>query len=243
MDDINDKHDIYLSHEFRLALTKPVQSSFRVLALLFYEEEKGDKSKSRLPPWVKHETNGENGNKKRSYIVGTNDEPGNALGSICAERAAMVQLRFVPSFKVTKLVIATDATEPIACGMLCREFLAGHTSVPWDLKIVSTACQCERCDLTDEALFLEKQECKAGYSEHSIPTLHTTLKELYPYPSPFTRLTAKESAVLGEQYSESSKSTRDLEGLSPTATRLLELAILEAKSNLSDNHRIQMKLS
>jgi cytidine deaminase len=234
----DDTNDIYLSHEFRLALTKPAQSSFRVLALLFYKAEE-ETSKFRLPPWIRHEINGDGDNTKRTYVVGTNDEPGNVVGAICAERSAMVQLRFLPSCKVTKLVIATDATEPIACGMLCREFLAGHTSVPWNLKIISTACQCERCGLKDEALFQKKESCVGGHAKHSIPTLSTTLKQLYPYPSPFTRLTAKESVTLGEKYSGSSKSLRDLEGLHETAKRLMEIAIVEAKSNVSHNHPIQ----
>ncbi|KAL3923756.1 MAG: hypothetical protein SGILL_001468, partial [Bacillariaceae sp.] len=229
-----DTKDIFLSHKFRLQLTKPVQSSFRVLALLFYEEKTmNGKSRSQLPPWIKHDIG------DRTFIVGTNDEPGYIGGAICAERAAMVQLRFVPSFQLTKLVIATDATEPISCGMLCREFLAGHPSVPWNLNILSTGCHCERCGCKDEELFQSNKECIEGHKEHLIPTLHTTLKKLYPYPSPYTRLTANESVHLGEKYNESSRSTGDLDGLQETAKRLLEVAILEAKSNASENHPIQ----
>jgi hypothetical protein len=106
-----DKDDILLSHRYRLSLTSsPSQSSFRVLALLFFEPEVEDAKNpnvSTLPPWVPQTTP-----DGRTYIVGTNDEPGYMGGAICAERAAMVQLRFVPKFTITKLVIATDSTEP-----------------------------------------------------------------------------------------------------------------------------------
>ncbi|KAG7370948.1 serine/threonine protein kinase [Nitzschia inconspicua] len=250
-----DKADVFLSHQYRLGLTSsPSQSSFRVLALLFYEEIDSDKditSSSKplahLPPWIKKEVpsvryeNGSNGrnSRKRTFIVGTNDEPGYIGGAICAERSAMVQLRFLPSFRITKLVIATDSVQPIACGMLCREFLAGHTSVPWDLEVISTACQCSRCGLRDEELFLQKTACTDEHDEHSIPTLCTTIAELYPYPSPYTRLTAAQSLALGERYNESIKSSDDLTGLQETTKRLLELAIIEAKANISEIHPIQ----
>jgi hypothetical protein len=249
---IEDKADIFLSHEYRLMLTSsPSQSSFRVVALLFYQEiENGHHSKppseaiSHLPPWVKQEVsekqemNGQN-TMKRTFIVGTNDEPGYIGGAICAERSAMVQLRFLPSFTITKLVIATDSIQPIACGMLCREFLAGHCNVPWNLRVISTACRCVRCGLRDEELFHKKKECIDEHAEHSIPTLCTTITELYPYPSPYTRLTAKQSVSLGEKYNESTKSTDDLREMQETAKRLLELAIAEAKTNVSDVHPIQ----
>ncbi|OEU08423.1 hypothetical protein FRACYDRAFT_220875, partial [Fragilariopsis cylindrus CCMP1102] len=151
-----DSNDANLAHRYRLSLpSSPTQSSFRVLALLFYEEvEKKDTrtnnfSTSHLPPWVKQQVG------TRTFIVGTNDEPGYMGGAICAERAAMVQLRFVPSFRVTKLVIATDCEKvPISPGMLCREFLAGHgASVPWDLPVISTGSQCLRCQQKDDAIF------------------------------------------------------------------------------------------
>lgn len=250
-----DMADVILSHQYRLSLPSvPSQSSFRVLALLFYKDtsamnlSSSSKATSHLPPWVRQKVsdqggtlNGENkATNFRTFIVGTNDEPGYMGGAICAERAALVQLRFVPSFEITKLVIATDSLAPIPCGMLCREFFAGHASVPWDLDIISTGCQCSRCGLRDEELFLQNtNECIDGYTEHSIPTLRTTIAELYPYPSPYTRLTSRESVALGEKYSESLEISKDLNGLQEKAKRLLELAIMEAKANVNDIHPIQ----
>ena len=254
-----DKEDIELSHRYRLSLpSSPSQSSFRVLALLFYKEEDStqssssrNKSNNTLPPWVPRTTN-----DNRTYIVGTNDEPGYMGGAICAERAAMVQLRFLPNFRITKLVIATDSLEPISPGMLCREFLAGHDSVPWDLPVISTGCICRSCGLRDDVLFSSSTggDCSQNQQQHSIPILQTTLRELYPFPSPYTRLTAPKSIVLGESFlsSSSSSSSKNNESneqwkgddssvprVGEMAKRLLELAILEAKSNISDLHPIQ----
>ena len=257
-----DWNDAYLAHQFRLSLpSSPSQSNFRVLALLFYEELIDNDGSieqsvtSHLPPWIKQEVGG------RHFIVGTNDEPGYMGGAICAERAAMVQMRFVPAFRLTKLVIATDCeTVPISPGMLCREFLAGHgQSVPWDLKVISTGSLCLRCLKRDEEIFgnLPKRRrtnaeelddekthcCIDGKFDHSLATLQTTIAELYPFASPYTRLTAPQSVALGTTYVKSSSRTKDLDSLSATAKQLLELAISEAKKSISneaghENHPI-----
>eukprot|EP00980_Cylindrotheca_fusiformis_P002105 scaffold473_cov132-Cylindrotheca_fusiformis.AAC.10 len=240
-----DKEDIQLANELRLSLSKPSQSSFRVLALLFYSTSSTEEgAKYCLPPWVAQKTK----TGERTYIVGTNDEPGFMGGAICAERAAMVQLRFVPSFRITKLVICTDSTEPISPGMLCREFLAGHDSVPWDVRVLCTGCICTKCSKRDEELWFVPEgdrgssHCLDG-SEHVVPRLETTLSALYPYPSPYTRLTSSESVTLGVEYSNSVQLESLRDGLQDddTAKRLLELAILEARSNHSDGdtHPIQ----
>lgn len=255
-----DKDDVVLAHQYRLSLpSSPSQSSFRVLALLFFEEigSNDDDSSvvtaiSHLPPWVKQQSQ-----DGRHFIVGTNDEPGYMGGAICAERAAMVQLRFLPNFEITKLVIVTDCPAPIAPGMLCREFLAGHPSVPLCLRVICAGCQCTRCYLKDDALFPGAREyvrarqirtdlatisgpttadCVDGFNEHSLQTLVATLADFYSYPSPYTRLTAFQSVALGEAYSESEYSDRDLDALHPISKRLLELAILEAKQQLAANH-------
>ena len=64
-------------------------------------------------------------------------------GATCAERAAMVQLRFAPPHKLTKLVIATDSLDAISPGILCREFLAGHGKQKFLMEIarlISSGC-------------------------------------------------------------------------------------------------------
>jgi hypothetical protein len=130
----------------------------------------------------------------------------------------------------------------ISPGMLCREFLAGHDSVPWDLEVISTGCRCTECGLGNLELFPTRIEdhphCTNGKTEHAIPILKTTIRELYPFPSPYTRLNATQSTSLGKTSSE--RRQCDLDALDETAKRLLELAILEAKSNLHDQlHPIQ----
>lgn len=240
-----DREDILLANTYRLSLSKPPQSFFRVIALLFYEEgeEKSDKA-SRLPPWVSQRTK-----DGRTYIVGSNDEPGYMGGSICAERSAIVQLRFLPSARVTKLVICTDSTEPIAPGMLCREFMAGHPSFPWDLRIITAASKCIKCGKNNHELFKDDgipNECVDG-----IPMLDLTLKDLYPYPSPYTRLDSSQSVALGESFAKSQKSRSLIESLTKGKNSsdrwkesdgwkdLMERALEEAKKNSTEQHPIQ----
>ena len=245
-----DKDDIALSHKYRLALpSRPTQSNFRVLALLFYVETETKSAQSNstkkqkldhlLPPWVKHE----DPQTSRTFIVGTNDEPGYMGGSICAERAAMVQLRFVPSFRLTKIVISTDAAgEAVPCGQLCREFLAGHgRSVPMNIPIISTGSRCRKCGAQNDDLFIDSDSgsgrCIDGHSEHSLPILQTTLADLYPYPSPYTRLSAPQSVNLGKSFREKHQSQEEYLSsvrFDEQARKLLKLAILEAKQSLDD---------
>lgn len=245
-----DRKDTQLAHEFRLSLsTTPSQSSFRVLALLFYKEGENSsgQTSSQLPPWVAQKTK-----DGRSFIVGTNDEPGFMGGAICAERSAMVQLRFLPSFEITKVVICTDSLDPISPGILCREFLAGHDSVPWETQILCTGCVCINCERRDSDLFLVESgktktssflcDCENG-GKHVIPTLDTTLKDLYTYPSPYSRLRASESVTLGETYAkekqqENSTVRNEFDSLNDATKKLFELAIEEARSNASENHPI-----
>ena len=295
-----DWHDIQLAHNYRLSLSHPSQSSFRVVALLFFEwiqpkdeedplesnhhqhqhYQQQQQRRRRPPPPIVLFPMGQTTLDGRMYVVGTNDEPGYMGGSICAERAGLVQLRFAPPHRLTKLVLATDSVQPIAPGMLCREFLAGHPyQVPWSLPVLSSACCCSRCHLQDEALYHNPVgnhrelamssclgrmpstdplliSCKEGDEEdddkllpqqqpqpqpHDIPMLVTTIQELYPYPSPFTRRTARESVLMGECYNALDRSRDDLHQLDETAKRLLELAILEARSTFAkttDSHTI-----
>lgn len=238
-----DWQDMELAQQYRLSLSSsPSQSSFRVLALLFFEllEEEESTSAKSLPilmiPMM-NETNPKgNGGGSRKYIVGTNDEPGYMGGAICAERAAMVQLRFAPPHKLTKVVISTDSEDPISPGLLCREFLAGHAKqVPWDLRVISEGCICARCGRRDnELLECFSKKCSDDHEHHAVKLLETTIAELYPFPSPYTRLTAKESTELGEVYSGMDRAMNDLLELDASVKRVLEVALLEARSKVDD---------
>lgn len=80
--------------------TFPSQSLFRVFALLLVTVD-----------------------DKYVVVEGTNSEQGYIGGAICAERSALVKLRFFDNYRVEKVVIATDNTAPISPGLLCREYM------------------------------------------------------------------------------------------------------------------------
>ena len=244
-----DQEDVVLAHRYRLSLpSRPRQSSFRVLALIFYEtpssgEDDRPAGLPTLAPWM-----AQTSQDGRHFIVGTNDEAGYMGGAICAERAAMVQLRFVPNLRITKVVISTDSINPITPGLLCREFLAGKPQVPWEVPVITTGCGCSNCGKKDEDLFLDNRShceefftatpCEIQDNNHSIPALVTTIRHLYPFPSPYTRLTASQQTALGEAYS--ARASQHFDTLEePDSKRLLELAIMEARRNISELHPIQ----
>lgn len=214
----DDPLDVLLAHRYRLSLrTPPQQSYFRVVAVVFF---------SRI---------GMNGvrSNERYHVVGTNDEPHAIGGSICAERAALMQLRFVPDLEaITKVVIVTDDADAISPGMLCREFMASHNRIPWNVPIVLGRSVCRRCGFTvsgnvcsdsngcfDEAANKTLKEAsgdlfatcaKDDTSNMEYPPPHdfvgtiTKLEDLFPYPSLYTRLSAKEALRFGESHMERS---------------------------------------
>jgi cytidine deaminase len=100
--------DVFLArtaNDQRLKLpSSPEQSEFRVYALLLVKLHSG----------------------KAVVVEGSNAEQGYIGGAICAERAALVQLRRLREPKIMKVVVVTDSAVPIAPGLLCREFLSSH---------------------------------------------------------------------------------------------------------------------
>jgi cytidine deaminase len=147
---------------------------------VFYEVGCVVASNTTLPPSIRPQKT-DDWDDTRPYVVGTNDEPGAFIGgSICAERAALVQLRFLPNVKVSKIVIVTDHEYPISPGTLCREFMSGHTAVPWDVSIVLAG---------------------SGRRGNAWTVKKTTLRYLYPHPSPYSRLTASQADELGKIFS------------------------------------------
>lgn len=279
----SEREDIQLAHAYRFSLpSKPSQSSFRVLALLFFESDTaiGNTTTAtgnaiqaipQLPPWVAQRTS----DGKRSFVVGTNDEPGYMGGAICAERAAMVQLRFLRTFTITRIVISTDSVDPISPGMLCREFLAGHgKNVSWDVPVLSAGCPHATLSARDEPSSQDNVQdnqndfgrgngngknnnnesvTTTDASHEEVPILRTTIRELYPFPSPYTRLSATESVSLGETYCNNANHHAEKQFLksqrkddvdvnddkTTTEQHLLGLAIAEAKQNVSNLHPIQ----
>jgi hypothetical protein len=211
----DDQLDILLAHQYRLSLkTAPRQSFFRVVALVFF---------SRVVDGIIQ--------SERYHVVGTNDEPNSIGGSICAERAALMQLRFIPDLKeITKVVIVTDEVDAISPGVLCREFMASHNCIPWDVRIVLGRSVCSKCGLTvsgracsdvngcfdttknitlrdvNAQLFVT---CSRGHEEskhkdystpHDFLGVRVTLRDLFPYPSLYARMTANEALKFGEDF-------------------------------------------
>jgi len=102
----DDSAMVQYANENRLKLLDgyPLQSHFRVYAMLFVETI----------------------DRSIQIVQGSNAEQGYIGGAICAERAALCQLRFIRSPIVRKVVVVTDSKHPLSPGALCREFLTSH---------------------------------------------------------------------------------------------------------------------
>ena len=176
------------AHDLRCRLNPPPQSRFRVVALFVLDDG--------------------------STIYGTNTEPCGPFigGAICAERAALLQLRMhneeasssrdsSGDVRVRTIYICTDASERVAPGMLCREFLYG--SMP-QIHPKTTRIVLQSCD------------------PQATPQVHS-LEELYPYPSMFTGKTVE------EQVAAVCRNTKDHpERYQPEVLRRLEALSLPA---------------
>ena len=210
--------DLSAAHRYRLSLTPPRQSNFRVVAIAFYEfndsSSPASEKSDHISAFIESQrVNTDKSSPKRHYVVGTNDEPCAISGSICAERAALLQLRFVPELtKITKLVIVTDSAQPIAPGMLCREFMSSHDKIDIDtMDIVLGSSVCGNCGLDlsggsgNANTELEGRCCSVESTEHEphhhdFRRIRTTLAKLYPHPSPYVRLSATEAKEVGSLY-------------------------------------------
>jgi len=202
-----DIQHLKLAHRHRLSLIPPRQSFFRVVALVFYEL------------LVQGQVNEEEKDGRTHMVIGANDEPCSIQGSICAERAALIQLRFLPLKRITKVVIVTDSPNAITPGMLCREFMTSHPMICIDTMPVllggSICCGCKLDlsgpDHTTKTSLLELErycDCASNSksnvgetkSHHDFRVTKTTLAELYPHPSPYSRLCSKEADKLGSSH-------------------------------------------
>jgi cytidine deaminase len=137
------------AHQLRLALDPPIQSQFRVVCILLLQ----------------------NG----SCVVGTNsEETPNIAGSICAERAALLQYRMqLTTSVITAIYIVTDSDRPIAPGTACREYFHGHAAT----------CSKTRFVLQGRSI------------NNTLRIL--TLADLHPYPSIYSGRSAQQQLVLG----------------------------------------------
>ena len=150
------------ANDLRLRLLKPKQSHFRVFAILVYNEENYEV--------MINDSNTEGKNLKDKafnfhYILGNNDEPVSISGSICAERACLVQLHTRKVDFLHSIFIVTDSPEPISPGCLCREFLMCKSGLGGEIK-------------RNLNIHLANNDCSKSIS--------TTISEIFPYPSLYT---------------------------------------------------------
>jgi len=108
------------------------------------------------------------------YVTGHNDEACNLANSCCAERAAFLQMAAIPDdLNVLAVYITTDASFPVTPGALCREYMNSSRWTSPDTPVV--------------------MEGVAG--PHTRTT--RTLGDLWPLPSPYTRLTGRDQMQAG----------------------------------------------
>ena len=101
----NDIKLVEKCNNYRTKLSQaPVQSNFKVYCLLIFQTSTIN-------------------NDKYLIIHGTNSEPSYIGGSICAERSAIVKLRFYDDAVIKKVIVTTDSSNTISPGSLCREYL------------------------------------------------------------------------------------------------------------------------
>jgi cytidine deaminase len=251
---LQDKEDIVIAQEYRIRVNPPRQSSFRVVALIYYQLLGQEESSSN--------------NSNRNYVVGANDEPCYMNGSICAERAALVQLRFLPIKSITKVVITTDSPQPIYPGFLCREFMSSHLALdPETVPIITAGSLCRDpcCRLNIGKTMIDNTFASApginhessalaslsetasafnaclgqGKTFHQWNIVKTSLTALYPYPSPYTRLDANECVELGpilsKKYSDQQIIAQSQ--LPPQASHLIAKAT-EAANAANDRYQL-----
>lgn len=141
-------------------LLKPSQSSFRVTAIVVFRSHGGP----------------------LQHVVGHNDEACNLLNSVCAERAAFLQLadlaQDAASLQVLAVYISTDADGPITPGALCREYML---SSPWTTSTTR--------------IIMEGRRRKSTRMERS-------LADLYPFASVYTRRRREAQAEEGARRAE-----------------------------------------
>lgn len=141
----------------RLNLSEPPsQSNFRVFCLLIVSIS----------------------SKTDEYLIiqGTNSEPCYIGGSICAERSALLRLRFFrneENVQIEKVIVTTDSLSPVSPGALCREYLIsfGATTIPVLIG---------NCDGSN--------------------IIETTIGNLYPYPSLYRSIDRKNIMSYAESF-------------------------------------------
>ncbi|CAD7924647.1 unnamed protein product [Amoebophrya sp. A25] len=106
------------------------------------------------------------GDEQCRIMVGANMETTSLCGGVCAERVALTNLRVREGDATTvlQLLIITDATDYIAPGAMCREFMAEHFGI-YETRVPIYLAAADRKPSTDH--------------------LCVFLQDLWPFPCPF----------------------------------------------------------
>lgn len=152
---------------------RPSQSRFRVTAVVVFTS----------------------GSHELRHVVGHNDEACNLLNSVCAERAAFLQIAgraeaSAPALlEVLAVYITTDASHAITPGALCREYMSSSS---WT-------------SLTTTRIVMEGTD--------GLPSrLERTLSQLYPFASPYVRLDRDGQQGAGERLGPPLRRAREERG-------------------------------
>eukprot|EP00301_Raphidiophrys_heterophryoidea_P021903 c6190_g1_i1.p1 GENE.c6190_g1_i1~~c6190_g1_i1.p1 ORF type:complete len:368 (-),score=81.46 c6190_g1_i1:289-1329(-) len=118
-----------ICRQVRESVDPPLQSKFRVAALIVFEDSKSNDQ----GPW---------------YAIGCNSEAANIALCICAERSALLKIREtgIKNPKILAIHLISDAAYPITPGPLCRELLS-------DFALPSTPIISAASDPEKECLF------------------------------------------------------------------------------------------
>jgi cytidine deaminase len=125
----DDKALVELCNSGRAELhSSPAQSNFRVYAILVVEKVDGT----------------------LCLIRGANGEQGYIGGAICAERCALLQLRFMQNPVIRKVAVVTDSDAATSPGVLCREYLMS-SALPGTPVVIGngSGTMAVRCSLGD----------------------------------------------------------------------------------------------
>lgn len=173
---------VALANKKRVELFEsPSQSEFRVFAILAVLSE-----------------------GKLSLVEGANSEQGYIGGAICAERSALVKLRFFNKPQIKHVTVVTDSVSPLSPGALCREYLMSHCNLDTVLVMGnSTGDKISRCVVAD----------------------------LWPHPYQYRKLRRGDIIPFAEAFSARMKKADGLKASNPSAEQVYRKACGAIKVN------------
>jgi cytidine deaminase len=164
---------------------KPRQSNFRVLAVVVYSLEQRRSGRGTLLQslggMLSSSASTSPGNDDVRFLIGHNDEACALPNGFCAERAAFMKMTMLltnieSAARVRAVYLVSDAQDPITPGVLCREFMSSSPFV----------------SMETTRIVMEGAGGKESRRE-------STLAQLWPLASPYTRLSSVEQLAEGQR--------------------------------------------